>query len=262
MDLGLQGKRALVMGGGRGIGRGIADALAAEGAAVALVSRDLAALEAAAAEIAERNGGKVLTLAADLADRASLDRAVETIIAEWGGVDILINNSGGPPPSGAANIAPSVWRSQFEAMVLNIIGLTDLLLPGMRERRWGRILTVASSGVVQPIPTIGVSNTLRSALVGWSKTLAGEVGGDGVTVNMLLPGRIATSRVAAIDQAAAKREGKTEAEIAERSKKDIPVGRYGKIEEIGAVATFLASERAAYVTGSLIRIDGGMIRSI
>jgi 3-oxoacyl-[acyl-carrier protein] reductase len=258
MDLGLQGKRALVMGGSRGIGRGIAAALAAEGAAVAIVSREQAALDRTATEI----GGTVLPIAADLADREALAMAFRTIEGRLGGVDILVNNSGGPPPSGVSAIDPELWRRQFEMMVLNIIGLTDLALPGMRERRWGRILTVASSAVIQPIPSIGVSNTLRSALVGWSKTLAGEVGPFGITVNMLLPGRIATQRVEQLDASVAAAQGKTPAEIAERSAAEIPVRRYGTIEEFGAVTAFLASTQAGYVTGSMIRIDGGATRSV
>jgi 3-oxoacyl-[acyl-carrier protein] reductase len=262
MNLGLQGKRALVMGGSRGIGRGIAAALAAEGAAVAIVSRDQAALDRTAAEIAAATGGDVLAVAADLADRAALATAFAAIESRLGGVDILVNNSGGPPPSGVGGIAPALWQRQFEMMVLNVIGLTDLALPGMRARGWGRVLTVASSGVIQPIPAIGLSNTLRSALVGWSKTLAGEVGRFGITVNMLLPGRIATQRVAQIDAAAATAQGKTPEAVAERAAAEIPVGRYGTIEEFGAVAAFLAGTGASYVTGSMIRIDGGATRSV
>jgi 3-oxoacyl-[acyl-carrier protein] reductase len=262
MDLGLTGKRALVMGGGRGIGRGIATALAAEGASVAIVSRNREALEKAALEIGDRTGAPMMAVAADLADHHGIAKAYHRIAEALGGVDILINNSGGPPPSGAAGIAPEQWQAHFEAMVLNVIGLTDLALPGMRSRGWGRVLTVASSGVTQPIPTIGMSNTLRSALVGWSKTLAGEVGRDGVTVNMLLPGRIATERTAQIDNVTASRQGKPVDEIAAKAAAEIPVGRYGTIEEFGAVVAFLASEKASYVTGSMIRIDGGAIRSI
>jgi 3-oxoacyl-[acyl-carrier protein] reductase len=258
MDLGLAGKRALVMGGSRGIGRGIAAALAAEGAAVAIVSRDQAALDKTAAEI----GHGVLPVAADLADRAALAAGFATIESRLGGVDILVNNSGGPPPSGVSAIDPELWRRQFEMMVLNIIGLTDLAVPGMKQRGWGRILTVASSSVIQPIPTIGVSNTLRSALVGWSKTLAGEVGRFGITVNMLLPGSIATQRVAQLNAKTAEAQGKTVDQVAEAAQAAIPVGRYGTVEEFGAVAAFLASIQAGYVTGSMIRIDGGSVRSV
>jgi len=147
-------------------------------------------------------------------------------------------------------------------MVLALFRITDLMLPDMRSRKWGRILNVASSSVIEPIPAIGVSNTLRSAIVGWAKTLAGEVGRDGITVNTLLPGVIATERSMRLTRATAERQGISIEEVAKRTAQAIPVGRPGTPEEFGAVAAFLASPLAAYVTGSLIRIDGGSIRSV
>jgi 3-oxoacyl-[acyl-carrier protein] reductase len=147
-------------------------------------------------------------------------------------------------------------------MVTAIIRITGHFLPGMRERKWGRILSVASSGVVQPIPNLGLSNTVRSALIGWSKTLSSEVAADGVTVNVVVPGRIQTERVNEIDEHAAKRTNVSVDEIARESRKSIPAGRYGTVEEFGAVAAFLSSTAASYVTGSIIRVDGGLIRSI
>lgn len=257
MDLGIQGRRALVLAGNRGIGFGIAKALAGEGVAVTMVARDEARLAAAKAEI-EQAGGTAATIRHDLGDVAGLDR----LAAAAGPVDILVNNTGGPPFSGVGGLPPDHWRQYFEAMVLSVIGLTDRLLPPMRQAKYGRILTVASSSVIQPIPTIGVSNVLRSALVGWSKTLAGEVARDGVTVNMLLPGRIETDRVRASDQDNAARQGVPVETVRARSAAEIPVGRYGTIEEFGAVAAFLCSVQAAYVTGSMIRIDGGAIKSV
>jgi 3-oxoacyl-[acyl-carrier protein] reductase len=152
-----------------------------------------------------------------------------------------------------------VWREHFEAMVLSVFALTDLVLPGMRRRGWGRVLTSTSSGTVVPIPQLGISNALRAALHGWSKTLAAEVAGDGVTVNILVPGRIATARTAALDGARAGREGRPVAAVADESRARIPVGRYGRPEEYGDAAAFLASERASYVTGSVLRVDGGLI---
>jgi 3-oxoacyl-[acyl-carrier protein] reductase len=152
-----------------------------------------------------------------------------------------------------------VWLEQFEAMVLSVFALTDLVLPAMRRRGWGRVVTSTSSGTVVPIPQLGISNTLRAALHGWSKTLAGEVGGDGITVNILVPGRIATARTATLDAARAEREGQTVAAVAEQSRARIPAGRYGLPEEYGDAAAFLASDRASYITGSVLRVDGGMI---
>jgi 3-oxoacyl-[acyl-carrier protein] reductase len=150
----------------------------------------------------------------------------------------------------------------FQAMVLSVIAITDRVLPAMRERHWGRVITSASSGVVSPIPNLGLSNALRLSLVGWSKTLAREVGKDGITANVILPGRIATDRIKFLDDAKAKREGRTAAEVAAESEAGIPLGRYGKPEEYGSVVAFLASDRAAYITGSVIRVDGGLIASV
>jgi 3-oxoacyl-[acyl-carrier protein] reductase len=147
-------------------------------------------------------------------------------------------------------------------MVLSVIAITDRVLPGMKTRGWGRILTSTSSGVISPIPNLAISNTLRLSLVGWSKTLAREIGKDGITANIVVPGRIATARVAALDNAKARREGRSVEEVAAESQGTIPLGRYGKPGEYADVVAFLASERAAYITGSVVRVDGGMITSI
>jgi 3-oxoacyl-[acyl-carrier protein] reductase len=261
MDLQLQGKTALILGGSKGIGRGVADALAAEGVAVAMLARTQTVLDHAVSEIKAR-GGRALGLAADLADWPSVEHAVDAARTELGAIDILLNNSGGPPPSGVVGVSPAVWEAQFHAMVMPLFRITDLLLPDMRSRRWGRILNVASYSVVEPIPAIGVSNTLRSAIVGWAKTLASETARDGITVNTLLPGVIATDRAIGLSRAAAERQKISFEEAVKRTAQAIPVGRMGTPEEFGAVAAFLASPLAAYVTGSLIRIDGGLIRSI
>ena len=258
MDLGLIGKTALVLGGGGGLGRAIARALAAEGVKVAAADIDAAAVGGTMEAI----GGTGLGLTWDLADLAQIEGHVARIEAELGPVDILVNNTGGPPPTTAAGQDPAVWAKQFQAMVLSVIAITDRVLPGMRARRWGRVITSTSSGVVAPIPNLGISNALRLSLVGWSKTLAREVGRDGVTANIILPGRIATDRIKFLDEAKAKREGRSVEQVAAESTATIPLGRYGKPEEYADVVTFLASERAAYLTGSVIRVDGGLIASI
>jgi 3-oxoacyl-[acyl-carrier protein] reductase len=182
--------------------------------------------------------------------------------ARFGPVDVLVNNTGGPPPTPAAGQDPALWTKNFQMMVLSVIALTDRVLPRMRERKWGRVITSTSSGVAAPIPNLAISNALRLSLVGWSKTLAREVARDGITANVVLPGRIGTARTRALDEARAKREGKTVEQVAAESAATIPMGRYGKPEEYADVVAFLASERASYVTGSLVRVDGGMIPSI
>lgn len=262
MDFGLKGKTALVLGGGRGLGYGVARALAAEGVSLALLSREQAVLDRAAQELQAGCGVEAFGVAGDLHDWPSIERAIATAEQRLGRIDILLNNTGGPPPSGVVGVRPELWLEQFQAMVLSVFRITECLLPGMRARQWGRVLTIASSTVVEPVPTLGVSNTLRSAIVGWSKTLAGEVAGDGVTVNLLLPGRIATDRIAQLDGAAAQRENLGADAVARRNAAAIPVGRYGTVEEFGAAAAFLASRQAAYITGSMLRIDGGLLRSV
>ena len=261
MDLGIRGRTALVLGAGGGLGSAIAVALAREGARLALADIDAAAL-AAAAEAVRAEGAEALPLTWDIADRGVLDDRVGAIEAAFGPVEILVNNTGGPPPSPAAGVAPEAWLAQFNAMVLSVIALTDRVLPGMRSRKWGRIVTSTSSGVVSPIPNLAVSNALRLSLVGWSKTLSREVAPDNITANVILPGRIATQRIGFLDEQKAKREGKALETVVAESTASIPMGRYGRPEEYGDAVAFLASERAAYITGSVIRVDGGYISSI
>src|SRR5271163_4712408 len=261
MDLQLKGKTALILGGSKGLGRGVADALAAEGVAVALIARGQEALDRAVGEITAR-GAKAVGFAADLANWPSVEDAANAARKQLGAIDILLNNSGGLPPSGVVGVSAKVWEDQYNAMVLPLFRITDLLIGDMRTRKWGRIINVASISVVEPIMTIGVSNTLRSAIVGWAKTLATEVARDGITVNTLLPGVISTDRTVQLSGATAERQHISVDEALKRTAQAVPVGRYGTTEEFGAVAAFLASPLAAYVTGSLIRIDGGMMRSV
>jgi 3-oxoacyl-[acyl-carrier protein] reductase len=261
MDLGLTGKTALVFGAGGGLGGAIAAALALEGARVAVADLDGAAA-ARTVEAIEAAGGQALGLTWDLADLASIETRLGTIDATFGPVDVLINNTGGPPPTPAAGQEPEVWSRFFGSMVLPVIAITDRVLPAMKRRGWGRVITSTSSGVIAPIPNLGVSNTLRASLLGWSKTLAQEVGRDGITANIVLPGRIATQRISFLDEQKAKREGRSVDEVRAQSTASIPIGRYGDPQEYADVVTFLASPRASYITGSVIRIDGGLIASV
>lgn len=261
MDLGIAGRTALVLGGNRGIGLGIAKALAQESANVVIAARDTERLAAAAAELQAIAGRKVHSARIDLSETAKLADAVAHVVGMAGPIDILVNNTGGPAYGGASQRPAEEWRRRFDDMILSVITITDAVLPSMRARRWGRILTVISSGVVQPIPVLGISNTLRASLAGWSKTLSNEVAADGVTINIIVPGRIDTERVRQTDEAVAAAQNITVQEAARRSAATIPIGRYGTVDEIGAVAAFLASDRAGYVTGSMVRVDGGIVRS-
>lgn len=261
MDLGLTNKTALVLGSSRGLGLGVAGALAAEGATVLVCGRSGDRTRAAADSIVAA-GGRALPVTVDLADAGAAERLRDAVRRLGLSIDILVLNSGGPPPGPLLDVAAPSWNAQFEQMVQRLFEIAAVFVPDMRRRGWGRVLTIASSGVVQPIPNLGISNALRAALVGWSKTLAAEVAADGVTVNTILPGRIHTERVDELDAAAAQRTGKTVAEVAALSRSSIPIGRYGRAEEFAAVAAFLAGEPASYVTGSVVRVDGGMIRSV
>ncbi len=253
MDLAIARRRALVLGGNRGIGLAIAKALAAEGAQIAIAARDEAALASAAKEI-----GAAGAFTIDLADTAALPAFAMRV----GPIDILVNNTGGPPYGGALGRDPADWEHSFRAMSLSVIRLTDLFLPAMRAAQWGRILTIVSAGAVQPIPVLGISNTLRAGLIAWSKSLAPEVAKDGVTVNVLMPGRIDTERVRLTDEAAARSEGVSVEAVQQRSWSQIPMGRYGAPREIAAVAAFVCSAPASYMTGGVIRVDGGLVRHV
>jgi 3-oxoacyl-[acyl-carrier protein] reductase len=261
MDLGLKDKIALAFGAGGGLGGAIAASLAAEGCKVVLadIDADAAGHNATAIKAA---GGTAIALAWDVADLGVIAGNLDRIATAFGPVDILVNNTGGPPPTPAAGQDPEVWTRFFNSMVRSVIAVSDAVLPGMRERGWGRIITSTSSGVVAPIPNLGISNALRLSLVGWSKTLAREVGRDGVTSNVILPGRIATPRITFLDEKKAARENRDVAAVSAESTASIPVGRYGQPQEYGDAATFLASTRASYITGSVIRVDGGLIASI
>lgn len=262
MDFGISGKRALVLASSRGLGLGIAEALAAEGVNVLLCGRSADRLEANCAKINAAGKGKADYVLADLSQPDVVATLLAAVNEKLGGIDILINNTGGPTPGTTEDMSVEKLETYFQSMVLRIISLTNALLPQMKAQGWGRIVTVASSSVVEPVPMLALSNTLRSALVGWSKTLSNEVAGFGITSNMLLPGRIATDRIAELDNARAERSGKPIEEIRAESVASIPAGRLGTVEEFGAAGAFLCSKQAAYISGSLIRVDGGAVKSV
>ncbi len=262
MDLGLKGKRALVMGSTRGIGRRIAEVLAQEGVDVAVCGRDRDTAEALAASISKDSGVTARAYQLDLTDPGSVKALISGIEADFGALDIVVANGGGPPPGGVAGVSMETWEAQFRPMFLSQVEIVNAFLAGMRERGWGRVLVTSSSGAVQPIPHLGISNTLRASLMLWAKSLAAEVAGDGVTVNTVLPGRIQTDRVDQIDEAAAKAQGKDVEQIRAESRATIPMKRYGTVDEYARMAVFLASDGASYVTGTIIPVDGGFIRGI
>lgn len=254
MDLGLTGRTAVVGGATGGLGRAVATALAAEGVRVAVVGRRAELAE----QVADEIGG--VPVVADLTDAAQRDAAVATVRERLGDVDVLVLNGGGPPPGTASGLDVAGASAAVEALVSPHVALVEAFLPGMRERGWGRVVAIGSSGVQQPIPNLAASNLGRAALAGYLKTLAGEVSGDGVTVNMVLPGRIDTDRVRSLDAAAAQRQDTEADAVRAASIATIPVGRYGEPDEFAAVVAFLASTRAAYVTGEQVRCDGGLVR--
>lgn len=262
MDLGLKNRHALVLGASQGLGLGVARALLAEGASVTLSARSLDGLETARAELPDAQRERCDLVAADLADATATERILDAARRDGRHVDILVNNTGGPPTGLPSGVSVAEMGAQYDRMVRPVMELTLALLPAMRAKGWGRIITIASSGVVQPIPHLPISNALRSSLVAFMKTLAGEVAADGVTVNVMAPGRIATARTQAIDNAQAQRSGRSLEDVARDSAATIPAGRYGTVEEFGAVAAFLAGVPAGYMTGSIIRVDGGAIRAV
>lgn len=261
MKLGIEGKRAIVLGASKGLGAATAIALANEGVTVIGGARSTDAIAALSSAVEPGAKGRIDALSLDLSDPASVSGFIEAVNA-GGGADIIVNNSGGPPPGEAGSIAASEFSKHFDVMVAPLIAISQAMLPGMRQRKWGRIVTLTSSGVEAPIPRLALSNALRQALVGWSKTLASEVAADNVTVNVIVQGRIHTDRVDELDAANAKRLSKSVEDIRAQSIATIPAGRYGRPEELADVVAFLASDRASYITGSLVRVDGGGLRSI
>lgn len=252
MDLGLQGRVAAVAGASSGLGLAIARALAAEGADVAIAARDKERLDAARAELDAVGGGRVTATPVDVRDTPAVTRWIDATADELGALHIVVPNAGGPPGGPATAFDLDAYRDAVELNLLSQIAITQAALPHLRAAGWGRVLYVASLSVKQPIPTLALSNTARAGVAGYAKSLVADLGDAGITVNVLAPGYHATSRLEEIldDDARAAITG------------DIPLGRLGDPADFGAVAAFLASEQAGYITGAVIAIDGGSSRGL
>jgi 3-oxoacyl-[acyl-carrier protein] reductase len=257
MDLGIAGKAALVCASTSGLGAATAQALAAEGSRVVFAGRRAEL----ARELAGRYPGCV-GLAADLSTVAGAQALHDAAVRAVGPLDIVVLNSPPPPPGTAADLDPPALTESLASLLLAPPALVGAALPHLRQQRWGRILAIGSSSVQAPIPGLAASNTGRAALAGYLKTLAGEVAADGITVNLLLPGRIATDRMRSLDETVARASGRPTAEVAAESLRLIPAGRLGDPAQFGAVAAFLCGEPAAYVTGTAVRCDGGLIPTL
>ncbi|MGZ8512558.1 MAG: SDR family oxidoreductase [Candidatus Limnocylindria bacterium] len=261
MDLGMRGKTAVVGGATSGLGRASADALAAEGCRLLIWSRNADALAATAAELTAAHGVEVDHVSAD-AGSPDAAATVADAAARFGPVDVLVLNAGGPPTVDPTATDPEGWSRALQLLAITPVELASRLLPDMRERGWGRVVAILSSGIRQPIPDLVYSNAGRSVLAAWLKTTARAVAAEGVTLNGVMPGRIETPRIRQLDGGRAEREGRSEEEVRAAHVASIPAGRYGLPEELGTLVAFLASERASYVTGQLIAVDGGLIAGL
>lgn len=262
MNLSLNDKRALVCGSSRGIGKAAAIELAALGAAVTLFARDADLLSRVAGELPTPHDQKHTFITADFHDTAVVARVVHEAVSGDGPFHILINNTGGPPAGQAINADPDEYEKAFRLHVLTNQVITQAVVPGMREAKYGRIINVISTSVKAPIPNLGVSNTIRGAVASWAKTLASELAPDGITVNNVLPGFTETDRLDAILSGRAAKAGVSEDEIADSIKATIPARRFARAEEVGAAIAFLATPAAAYINGINVPVDGGRTPSL
>ena len=262
MDLGLRGKVALVAAASKGLGRAVADELAAEGASLVICARGEESLEKARSEIAGATGARVIAVAGDVSRADDVARIAGVGLDQFGRIDILVTNAGGPPSGKVESLTPEMWQSAVDLTLMSVVNLTTHVLPGMKERKWGRIININSIAAKQPVDGLMLSNSIRSAVTGFARTLANEVATHGITVNSILAGYTRTLRVEQLAEAASKREGVSRETALGRWEAEIPMGRLGEPREFAALAAFLASERASYMTGSSIAVDGGWIKSL
>jgi 3-oxoacyl-[acyl-carrier protein] reductase len=258
MDLGLKGKVAMVAGASRGLGFGVAEALAREGARVSIVSRDEDAIRAAA----RRLGGEVLATPLDVRSAGGIDAWAAATVAKFGGIDLLFTNSGGPPAGAALSFDDAAWQDAADLLLFSTLRMVRAAVPSMQQRGGGAILVSTSSSVKEPIPNLGLSTVLRASVSALAKTLALELVASKIRVNQIIPGRIDTDRVRQLDDINAKKQNITADQAKAKALATIPMGRYGETGEFGRVAAFLLSDAASYVTGATVQVDGGLIRSV
>ena len=256
MELGLKGKRAIVMAASRGLGYASALGLAREGCKLIVCSRDQARIEAAAAAIKKETGAEVKALVADVSSASEAKRLVDAAVSAYGGLEIVVHNAGGPPAGETLQMTEEQWQKAFEQNLLSFTRIVGAAAPEMKKAGYGRVLTIASSSIKQPIPNLALSNALRAGVWGIAKTLSRELAPQGILVNVIAPGRIDTERIAELDQANAQKSGKSVEDVRKASIGGIPLGRLGRPEELANLVVFLASEAGSYITGQAITVDG------
>lgn len=261
MDFGISGKVALVSGGTQGIGFASAKALLDEGAKVVIFSRNQNNVDEAVAKLGI-DDSQLLAVQCDLADEPGVDSMIQTIANQFGNVDIFVGSSGGPSFGEAQTISGNEMREALETNFISLATLANKLIPKMKENKWGRIVFVTTSGVIEPVKNLALSNISRSALSAYTKTVANEIASDGITVNTVIPGRIFTDRLQTVLRKEAETKSVSYDELLQRDASSIPAGRYGEPEEIAAMITFLCSDAASYITGRKIPVDGGMLKSV
>jgi len=262
VDLGLRGKVALVSASSKGLGFATARELAAEGASLAMCARGDAALETARRAVVDETSADVLAIAADVATTEGVEQVTRAALERFGHVDILVINAGGPPAGTFDKHDWKAWQAAVDLTLRSAVELTRAVLPGMRERRWGRIVAINSIAAKQPVDNLMLSNSIRAAVTGFLRTLANEIAPDGITVNTILPGYTRTERVEQLADANARKEGVDQKEILGRFEREIPMRRLGEPREFGALAAFLCSDRASYITAQSIAVDGGWIKGL
>ncbi|HET6861927.1 MAG TPA: SDR family oxidoreductase [Pyrinomonadaceae bacterium] len=262
MELGLKDKVALVAASSRGLGRAVAEELAIEGASLILCARDAGQLEQTAGSIRKSTGTRVLSVAADVSLPGDVSRVVDSGISEFGNIDILVTNAGGPPAGRFEFLSHAEWESAVRLTLFSAVELIRGVLPSMKARKWGRILNITSIAVKQPVDNLMLSNSLRSAVTGFARTLANEVAAEGITVNNILPGYTRTERVEELAQMMAEKEQISAGAFKSSWENQIPMKRLGEPREFAALAAFLVSERASYITGTSIQVDGGWTKSL